>query len=116
MKPNLLIIVLAAGIFTSNNVVANEKIPSFPSERYCAAVAGFVGDLAIIKEGCLEQEKTQHANIERVWKDIPDSARKDCIKLASISNGGSFQALSGCLLMYIGREYMNGNLILSKAK
>jgi hypothetical protein len=90
---------------------ADEVPPAIDGSKYCASVSGFVNDNAVIKAGCLENEKKAERHIRALWAETPAAVRSQCQKTMALV-APSYQGLSGCLSLTVGTMWMNGELRL----
>lgn len=108
---------IAAGVIASAVAIAAwparaaEAVPTIDGAKYCASVAGFVGDNEVIRKGCLDNETRYQRHVQAVWSETPQSVRDQCRKTLALVTP-SYQGLAGCMSLAVGTMWMNGEVTI----
>ena len=75
-----------------------DGLPLFQSARYCAHI-GILGMTysTVALDGCIAQEVSARAELERTWTAVPQDLQAHCVLAAGFSGTGSYAALASCL-------------------
>jgi hypothetical protein len=83
------------------------ELPRYDSAAYCAAINATykaADTKKMLTKYCLDQENLQQAQLARLWLNFKLEAISRCDAIARQTVGGSYQTLSGCLVVDIVKK------------
>jgi|ERR1019366_7540507 hypothetical protein len=96
--------------------LSGETFPDIPPD-YCTNLSNMYQGTTRdwLKNSCLESERDNKVNAERMWSEIPVESRKSCLALGNMATL-SYQGLAGCMALYVSNLYLKGGFKLSSCK
>ena len=104
---------IIAAILPVSAVAFADDLPVVNSQKYCNAmfplsvVAEEPSD--VLRKGCLALESKFRARAVRIWSEIPEDVRDQCVTAQFLSPAGvSYEGIAHCLARHIAHVYLDG--------